>query len=411
MKKHLPALTGVRYLLAIHVVLFHFSPAYEGLPAAIANFLGSGYVAVPMFFVLSGFVLAYTYGAPAHPAEPPRASLDRRRFWVARFARIYPLYLMAFLLTSIYSLVPPPGETGPDIFDPVAGLGQVLAIHAWVPAWSLGWNLPSWSISIEFFFYLAFPFFALQTLRRRRTSSLVLLIAAMWLAGTAAPWLYTRWDPDHLGFMSSTGLEGAFVDAFWLKLVKFVPLLHLPEFVIGVATCGIFLADLRNGRERSPLLLTAVPVAVLVLVLSLSSRIPYPLIHNATLAPIFAALVLGLAHGKGAVARVLSLPGFIVLGNASYAVYILQFPLAIPIFGAGSEFLSFPVILGYVLILTLLAIASERWVERPMRRYLKRKLDAAGSASASPPEAPLSWNDSAPDHRAGSSPSSSGLRG
>lgn len=90
-RSHLTALTGLRFLAAIHVVLFHRREAFPGLPYAVENLLVSGNIGVNLFFVLSGFVLAYNYmnddGLPS-----------RREFWVARFARIYPVYLLAFLL-------------------------------------------------------------------------------------------------------------------------------------------------------------------------------------------------------------------------------------------------------------------------------------------------------------------------
>jgi peptidoglycan/LPS O-acetylase OafA/YrhL len=369
MKNLLPALTGVRYLLAVHVVLFHFSPAFAALPKAVGNFIGSGYVAVPMFFVLSGFVVTYTYAG-----RGLLSATSRRKFWIARVARIYPLYLLAFLITASFALAPRPEEAAVRIFNPVAAVAQVFTLHTWVPAWALTWNLPSWSIGVEFFFYLLFPFFALQLLQRSTPGRLVGVTAAMWILGTSVTMLYVLVDPDGLGFLGSAGTDRAFLDGFWIKLIKFNPLFHLPEFVIGVATGGIFLADLREDRRRNGALMTAAAGLTLLLVLTQSSYLPYPLLHNTTLAPLFAILILGLAHGGGPVARCLSTPAFVRLGNASYAVYILQFPLAVPIFAADVERMTLSRIGVYLALLTAFALLSERLFERPSRSYLKKKL-------------------------------------
>ena len=80
----------------MHVLAFHnHLDALMDLPGGIRNIIRTGYVSVSLFFVLSGFILAYTYHAGREDA-----SLDRRSFWVARVARIYPVYLVGLLLAA-----------------------------------------------------------------------------------------------------------------------------------------------------------------------------------------------------------------------------------------------------------------------------------------------------------------------
>ncbi|MDX6231026.1 MAG: hypothetical protein QOI76_4416, partial [Frankiales bacterium] len=88
----LPALTGLRFVAALAVVLSHFSEQrLVDVPRRLVTFLDGGRTAVSLFFVLSGFVLAYNY---AHLSTTDQ----RRRFYVARFARIYPVVLLALLV-------------------------------------------------------------------------------------------------------------------------------------------------------------------------------------------------------------------------------------------------------------------------------------------------------------------------
>ena len=79
----LPALTGIRTLLAIAIILFHFTPPHLGI---LYPFIDNGYVFVGVFFLISGYVLTYNYADRG-------GTLIKREFWLARFSRLYPVYL------------------------------------------------------------------------------------------------------------------------------------------------------------------------------------------------------------------------------------------------------------------------------------------------------------------------------
>src|SRR4051794_18365339 len=86
----LRALTGLRFVAALQVLLYHvYAPGSASAPGWVRALAGSGYVGVGLFFVLSGFVLAYNYLEPMEAGE-----VSPREFWAARLARIYPVYLL-----------------------------------------------------------------------------------------------------------------------------------------------------------------------------------------------------------------------------------------------------------------------------------------------------------------------------
>ena len=145
----LPALTGIRFFAAIYVVVGHELPWIEkrvALPSFARNFLSNGYLAVCLFFLLSGFILAYTYSG---------ITLSRRKrieFWEARFARIYPVYLFSLLLALPFQF---------HALTLKSSVAVLLMLQAWNPLHpelSGAWNYPAWSLSVEAFFYLCFPF-------------------------------------------------------------------------------------------------------------------------------------------------------------------------------------------------------------------------------------------------------------
>src|SRR5262245_35048532 len=131
--KQIRTLTGLRFLAALHVVVFHFGQKrFHGL---VGGLVSSGYTAVSLFFVLSGFVLAYTYGQ-RHAGR----GLDRRTFWVARFARIYPLYVLALVIALPFYLRD--GRPG-GWLEPLL---VVCLAQAWLPGAAVAWNGPAWSL-------------------------------------------------------------------------------------------------------------------------------------------------------------------------------------------------------------------------------------------------------------------------
>ncbi len=109
-------LTSVRFFAAFAVVVHHAGgPAFADAPESARSLREFGAVAVRFFFILSGFVLALKY---ADTARVPR--VDAPRFWLARFARIYPVYVVALVLfAAVATRAYPP--TAPER-DPVAGV-------------------------------------------------------------------------------------------------------------------------------------------------------------------------------------------------------------------------------------------------------------------------------------------------
>lgn len=136
------SITGLRAIAALGVYLNHFgNPAW--FPNRLSNIQANGGFAVPFFFVLSGFVLALAYDGN---------TIDARAFYLNRFARIGPTYLVAlFIAASFVSLS---GFT----FNPVF-LVHLFGLQAWFPTSDSGFafNGPGWTISVEIFFYALFP--------------------------------------------------------------------------------------------------------------------------------------------------------------------------------------------------------------------------------------------------------------
>lgn len=301
----LPLLTSLRFFAASEVVLYHATFSWKGV-AGTDNFLralvSAGYEVVTFFFVLSGFILTYVY-AGRHDL-PEGGRLDTRRFLRFRFARLAPAYYLALLLAvPIVARDVTSGHlSGPAT---VVGLAAVLLfVQAWWPAFASLWNVPAWSLSVEFFFYTLFPRLVGPS---ARLPPLALLVATYAL------------DLAVLLFLRSLGQARA--EAYF----SFFPLVHLPQFLFGMALGRCFLSGPALSDRASAALLIAGAVWV-VLTFGLAPRLPWWASSNAALAIPFGMVVFGGARARS-VLPWLAAPPLVLLGEASYAIYILHHAL------------------------------------------------------------------------------------
>lgn len=361
-RPRLPAITSLRFFAALHVALFHMNEmgVLTG-PRWLKSFAGIGYVGVSFFFVLSGFILVYTYAGR-------RLKVDD--FWQARFARIYPAYLFSLLISlpffyfGTFRMHVPFFAFAEQHFVLSSAL-VLLLLQAWVPAAALLWNPVAWSLSVEAFFYAIFPFALARYSKLSRTAWL-LLILGCWIAGLAVSGGYLLSRSAEMGYVSSTNWSNA------VQFVKFFPLVRLPEFLMGMACGLLFLRSERNPRHGLPLVALGL---VGVAATTLASRfVPYLVVHTALSGPAFAALVYGVAL-QPSWASWLNNRVLVLFGNASYSFYLLHSMTVWPFFhNTQTQAIRNQGFLGIGLWLAMmLAISSlvYRFIEEPARRKLR----------------------------------------
>jgi len=363
-RPRLPALTSLRFFAALHVVFFHLLAMKvlwsKGWLMRISSI---GYVGVSFFFVLSGFILVYTYaGRDTSPKE----------FWRARVARIYPAYLFSLLVTApffIYGslfLKVPLFEWASAHFKLVLVLVPLL-LQAWMPLAALAWNAVAWSLSDEAVFYIGFPFL-LKRILRLGAGGLALVAAGCWILSVGITSLYTLANPDRLQVM-----DADVVNAFWLNTVKFHPLVRLPEFLLGMACGAIFLKSKQDRRLALPLVLGG--IAMCGAVAANAERLPYPVLHTSLLAPAFAAIIYGFALAPRW-ASVLSFRPCEFLGDASYSLYLLHSMMVWPFFYTQfnePRHRTYGGIFAYLLLAVSVSGLVYRFIEEPARRKLRGK--------------------------------------
>jgi peptidoglycan/LPS O-acetylase OafA/YrhL len=356
----LKALTTLRFLAALHVVLFHMKVTgiLGGGPRLYRNFAGIGYVGVNCFFVLSGFILVYTY------ADSLRSAW---RFWQARFARIYPAYVFSLLVSAPFFFfavrhLELPFFAWSKEHLPGACLLTLSLLQSWVPRAALTWNSVCWSLSVEAFFYLVFPM--LLTWTEGLPSSKFVWGMLCWsFVSLSLSLLYLFLHPDGIDKINSPDTT-----LLWKNILSFNPLARLPEFLVGVFAGRLFLASRNNVKLAAPLIFGG--VLVLGTMVVVAGKIPTTLISAGFLSPAFAAIVYGLAL-QPKWAAFLEMPGLVLLGDASYSLYLLH---SIVIGKAFDAMSIWP--WGLRAALSLVAavaasLASYYLVEEPGRRFLR----------------------------------------
>ena len=342
----IPALTGVRFFAASWIILFHTrmstSLTEAGLPHAGA-LVKNGSSAVALFFLLSGIVLSYNYRGRLHSAA------SKRRFLEARFARIWPAYMLSLLAMSAVTRHFPP------ILPSIATIAMV---QAWVPGhpeFGSAWNPVCWTLSVEALFYIVMPFLQDSIEHLGRRALLVLTVVFVVIAIVA----------DSAG-KSAHALEYG----GWLNYIP-LPVVDLPEFFIGALTANLLLMPTREkplGRSTHGLL-SWLGLLASIAVLSI------PHVRLSFALPAFLLMLIGLQTERTLLSQFLSTRLLVFGGGISYSMYLLQMPVKaatrplLGLIGIHSDRIG---LLMVPVIIILISIPAFLWFEEPARKVLRR---------------------------------------
>lgn len=340
-------LTALRFFAAAWVVLFAFWPRLDvGFTPGI---IAKGYLGVEVFFILSGFILCHVY--------LPSAEEGRFRYggflW-ARLARIYPLHLVCMAAIGLLGAAAllAGRAIDPNILSAPAVLPNLLLVHAWGLAPVAGWNHPSWSISAEWFAYLAFPAFGWLAIKLRKTPEAALAGALVLVFGLNAIFLKLAGFP----LTQATYAWGA------LRII--------PCFAYGVALYLFWRSGVVQGRRIA---LAGASIFGAALVIGAQQDLPDPV-----LIALGGGLILFLAalHSNGS--KAFSHPVLVYLGEISYSIYMVHTAWDLVFVNSVASTLhmqSKQLPPGIWLILALgvipLAAASYHLIERPARTRVK----------------------------------------
>lgn len=392
----IPSLTGLRFIAAFSVVLTHATRgmvpeyAWGGWATVLYGLMtGAAGIGMPLFFVLSGFVIHYNYSDSIR-REAVRGTFN---FFVARFARLYPLYILGLGFDSLNMA---------SYYDTHSLNAEVLPYYLTLTqSWfylnfgskniifSLG-LLPqiAWSVSTEWFFYLTYPLscYLISKLRDGHAR-----MAAVFVAGTVG-----------FGFLclevaAKPAIDHAFggggqVSAFtWF--VYFSPYSRIFEFVFGCLIASYFMGQSSRPSKSMGIVLTVVGIGWTALwyfvIFGIGSLGPLwipslSLLHMSFgFAPGLGLLIYCCARYDNRLVRSLGSKWIVLGGEASYSLYLLH-DIIVGIF-SGTDGPTTPTlpwsIAGDIMRLCFClvccvgtALVTWRFVEVPARRLIRRTL-------------------------------------
>ena len=362
----LHSLTGLRFFAAGIVFLHHAFELTTGtLREAMTAVFGHGRAGVSFFFLLSGFVLAWSM----QPGDKATS------FWRRRAARLWPAYAVATFAGYLVS------QFWDGRFFSLERLAANLAmVQAWIPAkdWYFSVNSVNWSLSVEAFFYLTFPLYARHIMRMRARPAFAL--AGALFAGILAVALLFGQDLVLKGGWQLPGTPDV-----WIVYIS--PAVRVLEFVLGIVLVSLF----RQGAlPRVPVWLAWTSLAV---AWAVAGKVPAAFAVVAVTVIPFCLLIVAYAQRDVAAPRgtFWSSRSLVFLGDISFCFYLVhQLVLRVFTAEAGPEWIAASTgvrslkVLALVLAVSLLAAwALHALVEKPMEKVLKGK--GSRSRPAEPP--------------------------
>ncbi len=350
----LEALTGIRIIAALWVLVFHFSQidVDKGINYSfgILNpLVRRGYLGVDIFFVLSGFILMHVYRTRFINGVGWHSWRDFLKF---RIARLYPVHLISMVMMACIFLVAARSGFHPhkaEAFTRASLLANLTMTHVWFSGVA-AMNTPAWSISAEWFAYLWFPVVCC---------------------------LIVRWKSIWLGIPALAAIATALLIPEWPPLLQIAA-----EFTLGLCTYEAALRFPGRFRTRWGSLLCLIGAIAVIYILP-DLAVPAVMIASA-----YAFVSLSAATDVSS--PMLSSPLLIYGGEISYSLYMFHWVVwSIVRRGMGVFFQEIQIphleLMAVATILSLaVAAAAYRWIELPGRRLLRGSPAEIHTRSATP---------------------------
>ena len=338
-------LTFTRFLAAISIVIFHYGKKSFLFNNEYVSFIfDQANIGVSYFFMLSGFVMIIAY--------------DNKKIGVFdylknRLARIYPVYFLAIVL-----LIPIKIQQ----FSKTDILLNVTMLQSWFPNKALTVNFVGWSLCVEMFFYILFPFLLNKVYSKTKLKFNFIWIVSFWIVSQIvfhfiifkiiSPKIYSITD------------------------IRYHPLMHVNEFLVGNLAGLIFIHKFQFCKKNYLPFILFFLIALLLL-LKFPTRLDY---HNGLMAVIFIPLILFISSSTNKITKIFCNKGFVFLGEISFGIYLYQDVIwtlftdfrikkYLHINKEADDTNSFMLRLFFLILISAI---SYLYIEKPMRRIIKK---------------------------------------
>lgn len=338
----------LRFIAAVLVVFYHYNKtAFTFEPFLLGRLVKYGNESVNFFFFLSGFIMVVAH----NKFIDDDTALNRKKYWLSRFERIYPVYILALSIVAIYYIFIDKMDVS---FFSIRFILECTLFQGWIGKTSL--NYPGWSLSVEFFFYLTFPFL-FKSFKKMNLLLLLFLAFSFYLITQLLFYILVNEYDLPMGKK--------------IILICF-PLFHMSTFISGIYLGLIYFKNIKwiiKNKLIIKLLSYLIGFAIIFLIYKLKIFTNYHFVGLMT--PVYFCLLIGFSL-ETIFTKILSNKLFIFLGEISYSIYILQFPIwlfcnylfsKMELVGSEKFYL-------YLLILVLFSSLVNVFYEKPSKKWI-----------------------------------------
>lgn len=345
------SLTSLRFFAALGVFMHHLGViGQSSIPGMqlTAKYFFNGYVGVTFFYILSGFIINYSFNRHIDGGK-----FDYKDFIVFRVCRLFPVHILSLLLVlSMFGYF-----LNFDAVNKWALLFNVSLLNAFIPdpKYYFSFNPVSWSISCELFFYMAFCL-----LVKLRTSKLILLLVMI--------------QACNAYFIFNPPIE---ISNHWFFYIN--PVFRVCDFIIGMLLCRFFLQTDFSPSKHTGTVMEAGALFFVALTVFISTNyignmnVRYDLLFI----PCMTFLVMAFSFNAGSVSKILSNKFLILLGEASFAFYMLHWMIVSKL----SEIINPDVndmssLTGYIIAALVVSVVSSivvfSFYEKPINTFIRK---------------------------------------
>lgn len=357
------SLTFFRFIAAFIVVIYHIGKG-TWFTDMFGKFVIAGPEMVTFFFVLSGFVMVLS--------QIKKENFSIKKYYYGRLARIFPVYLLGLLIIMPFKYGVNPISNNTSLFL------NLTFLQGWISPYPLSFNSPSWSVSVEMFFYATFPLLMFFANKAKPKPENLLLFSLL-------IWAFTQYILINL--LNSSFYQGFLTTSH--DLIYYFPLSHFCSFFLGFSVAYYFMnstfKEKLSNRKLSVFLCFFVLWLLYFCIIKeqfvkdyFALNLPF---SSSLLAPIFAIVIIVIAASSNIITYIFSLKPFIFLGDISFSIYILHSPLhtvykknILPLIN-GFELTKTENFMLFVVLLFVVSSLAYYIIEKPCQKFLMKNYD------------------------------------
>jgi peptidoglycan/LPS O-acetylase OafA/YrhL len=318
------------------------------------NVFNEGFIGVSFFFILSGFIISYTYFE-----KITKGIITSKEFIIARLARIYPLHILTLLLSLPFAVKELSSRNAAEWWK--VALANITLTQSFFndEKFYFSFNELSWSVSDELFFYISFPLlvFIYSKLKHKPIIYQIIIVIVV--------------------LQTIPVLMNVFKNINYHRVFFIFPITRLVDFILGIMLYFLFSKIKAKAEKNSFSILEFLSVLVFVVFFSFHSSVPVVYRYSVYYWIPMSLIIVVFAFQKGILSELLSNKYLVLLGEISFGFYLFHLLILNYFFGINVRLLhienSYLIFLSIFTITLIVSYFSYRYYEKPLNKLIHKR--------------------------------------